>query len=247
MKCRQCGANMKIENNFCPYCGTENTEYKIHRRQMFHIKRDYEETKDQVIKQHKKIAIHSVKITVIAVLAALNLLVWIFVGNAWSIISDFKVMSERPHVEKHRIQLEEYETKKQYVLLATYYDYYHLNYLEELEEFSQVYYACNQYEFMLSLLMGLINGNSYMNTADTAAMLSSALESIYDAMEKKEFSDPRCFEGGHGELLENLRKDIAILLVTYFDISSKEAEEFHRKSRGERQMIIERGIRIYED
>lgn len=247
MKCRQCGANIKIENNFCPYCGTENTEYKLHRRQMFHLKKDYEETKDQVIREHKKIAGNSVRITLIAVLAALNLLVWILVANSWSIIGDLKVMRERPYINQHRMQLEEYEHENRYGLLAAYYDYYELHYLDELEDFSQVVYACSQYEFMLNLLMDLIHGDSYTNTADTVAMLSSSLESIYDAMEQKEYSDPRCFEGGHKELLENLRKDIVMILVTYSDISLEEAEELHTMSRGERQVTIERGMKIYED
>lgn len=38
-----------------------------------------------------------------------------------------------------------------------------------------------------------------------------------------------------------------MILVTYSDISLEEAEELHTMSRGERQVTIERGMKIYED
>ena len=56
MKCKQCGAAITLDVNFCPYCGTENSQYKLQRKQMFHLKRDYEKTKEKVLKENQRIA-----------------------------------------------------------------------------------------------------------------------------------------------------------------------------------------------
>lgn len=247
MKCKQCGANIEIEANFCPYCGAENTEYLLHRKQMFHLKKDYEETKEQVMEENQRIASSSVRITVIAVLVALNLILWFLGANAWSIVRSYKVSIERKSIEIHQQKLQEYEQDNDYGMLAAYYDEHLLYEIEELEEFRQIYQACFNFIYAYGFIVDLPNPDSYFSPEEKIRTICDSLDYMYDAMTLKQYMDPKCYEGQHKVTMDNLKEDVSFLLITYGGISPEEASCFAQMSDGQRQIALERGLGLYED
>ena len=247
MKCKQCGANTQLESNFCPYCGAENTEYKLHRKQIFRMKKDYEETREQVLEENQKIATSFIRIAVIACLVALNLFVWIMAGNAWSIMYDYKVSQEKKYIELHRKKLTEYEKDNNYHMLQAYYEERNIGLIEDLEEFESVCRACYNYTYVYKLLFDLKNPDNFYYREEGIKNICDSLEYMYDAITLKEYDDPKEFEGQHKITMENLKKDVSLLLMTYGGISRQEAENFHSMSDGQRQVALERGLGLYED
>ena len=247
MKCKHCGANIKIEVNFCPYCGGENTEYRLHRKQLFHLKNDYEQIKKRVMEENQRIASSSVKITTIAVLVALNLVLWILGANAWDIMRSYQVAVERKSIEVHREKLQEYEKNNNYGMLAAYYDEHVLYQIEELEEFRQVYQACSNFAYAYGFLLDLQNPDERYSQEENIRIVCDNLDYMYDAMLLKEYIDPKSYEGQHQVTMENLKKDVSYLLVTYGGITEEEAQRFDKMSDGQRQIALERGLELYED
>ncbi|MBR5579522.1 MAG: zinc ribbon domain-containing protein [Lachnospiraceae bacterium] len=247
MKCKQCGAAITLDVNFCPYCGTENSQYKLQRKQMFHLKRDYEKTKEKVLKENQRIAASSVKLTVIAILIALNFVIWFLAGNAWDIMHDYKYSEERKNIQLHREKLTEYEENSKYLMLAAYYDEHLLYSIEELEEFRKVYQACSNYEYVYSMIMNLYHPENYLSKEESIKNICDNLAYMYEAMEKEEYDNPKSFEGQHKKTMDSLKREVELLLVTYTKITKEEAERFEQMSDGQRQIALERGLGLYED
>ena len=247
MKCKQCGASITLDVNFCPYCGTENSEYKLQRKQMFHLKKDYERTKARVLRENQRIAASSVKITAIAILIALNFVIWFLAGNVWDIMHDYKYSTEKKNIRYHLERLTEYEKDNKYLMLSAYYDEHLLYSMEELEEFRQVYQACSNYQYVYSMIMNLYNPENYLSKEESIKNICDNLEYMYDAMEKGEYDNPKAFEGQHKKTIDSLKKEVEMLLVTYTGITEEEAAGFDKMSDGQRQIALERGLGLYED
>ena len=48
MKCKFCGSNLGIEDEFCPHCGKPNDQFEGNRAEMKEYKEEFEKTKEEV-------------------------------------------------------------------------------------------------------------------------------------------------------------------------------------------------------
>ncbi|MBQ1896028.1 MAG: zinc ribbon domain-containing protein, partial [Clostridia bacterium] len=71
MKCPYCNNNLNIEDKYCPYCGKENKFAKEHQESMEHYEADYTATKQDVIAETKRFQTKTIRITILAVMAAI--------------------------------------------------------------------------------------------------------------------------------------------------------------------------------
>lgn len=247
MKCSNCGSNLNIEDAKCSYCGTENPYFQKHRADMFRFQTDYEKTKDQVIEKSRRFAGFTVKGTVIAVLVAVDILLFFLASNAWSIMNFFDKMSAQQNADIHRAKLESYEKDRDYLELADYYEEHSLYGSEKLSDFDVVYRVCSNYSYIYEYVVDFGNEDSYLTDADRIEYISDSLGYLYDSMEKKEYDPEECYEGEHKALLEQLKYDLKVLFMTYAHITEEEAESFPTMSDGRRQVAMERGLGLYED
>ncbi|MGN0156099.1 MAG: hypothetical protein ACI39N_02540, partial [Lachnospiraceae bacterium] len=75
MKCKYCGANLAIEDEKCPFCGKPNPFMTKHRSEMKRFTKEFEKTKSEVIEKSNRFNSWTIRVTVIAVLVALNVTV----------------------------------------------------------------------------------------------------------------------------------------------------------------------------
>ena len=247
MKCSNCGSSLQIEDSKCPYCGSMNPYFEKHREEMFHFKKDYEKTKEEVIKKSGKVAGMSVKITVIAILVALDILMLFLAGNSWSIMHEIEKGKAERNADIHRMRLEAYEVAFNYDGLAKYYEEYSLYGSDSLEDFDAVYRACSNYAYIYQYIVELGNPDSYMTDEERIEYICENLDYVYDTMEPKEYDLPQWYQGKHGEVLKQMKYDLKVLIMTYANVSQEEADAFPDMSDGRRQVAMERGLGLYED
>ena len=247
MKCTKCGASVEIENNFCPYCGTENQYFQKHREEMSSIKKDYEEVKDQVLEKHQKIAGFSVKIMIICIFVAVDILLFFLAGSMWDILRNYEKIQAKKRVTEYRQQLELYEEEKDYILLSAFYEENKLYGVEGFEDFEAVYRISSSYSYIYKYIIALGDGDIYFTDQEKIKYICDNLDYLYDYMKPKEYSDPEQFQGKHQELMEQITYDLKALFITYGGITEEEAEQFPQMSYGKRQIALERGLGYYED
>lgn len=247
MKCEKCGASIEIENNFCPYCGAENLYYRQHRQEMASMKEDYEKIKDHVMEKHRKIAGFSVKIAVICILIAVDLLLIFLAANMWSFLNIYEEIQAKKNHVLYRQRLEEYEKERDYMGLVAFYDEKNIYGVEELEDFDAVYRACSSYRYIYGYLVDLQNEESYLSGEEKIKYICDNLDYLYEACEQQEYEKEEQFQGEHKKLMDRLQYDLEALFITYGGITKEEAQQFSELSYGRRQIALERGIGSYED
>ena len=68
MKCKNCGGEIRLEEMYCPYCGSPNIEAQQHARDMAHYQSEFEQTKEEVIDKAGRQSRLAVRITATALL-----------------------------------------------------------------------------------------------------------------------------------------------------------------------------------
>ena len=68
MKCKYCGYNIGLEDEYCPHCGKLNEQAATHIADMKHYEEDYEKTKESVVTKSAKFNARTGRMAVIAVL-----------------------------------------------------------------------------------------------------------------------------------------------------------------------------------
>ena len=79
MKCKKCGADLKLSDEVCPYCGAVNYAAKRHIRDRKFYAQDYQSTHKQVSDTDRKSSSYMVRGITCGVLAVL-VVVLLFVG-----------------------------------------------------------------------------------------------------------------------------------------------------------------------
>lgn len=247
MKCRNCGSNLNILNNTCPYCGTANPHFRKQRENIDRYGMDYEKTKEEVVKKSRHFAGYSVRITLIAVLAFLNVLFLLLGLYSW----DIQYWLQEREVEKmagqHREALEEYERNFDYIGLYSYFNAHDLHYSDSLEDFYKVSLACSSFTYLFEDLVMLGQEGRYETDEERIEYIGNHLDTLYECLKPEDYDLPSYYEGNHGKMLERMEADVQALLITYANITQEEAESFPEMSDGRRQVAIERGLGLSED
>lgn len=247
MKCNGCGGNLSIQDEQCPYCGAENPHYKKHRAQMRSFRKEYQDTREEVLEQSRHFTGFTVRITVIAVLVALDLLLILLIGNAWTVAGALEQRKVTANLKTHRAAMEELEREQDYIGLAKYYEAHSLYGNKALEEYEIVYRICSNYEYLYSNIMRLGIEGDYTEDEELVQSISDTLDYIYKCMERQDYYPAECYEGLHGETIGHIKDNLVALFVTYAHVGQAEAEKFPEISKGRRQVAMERGLGIGED
>lgn len=248
MKCKSCGSNLTIDDEICSFCGAANPFAAKHRQQMRHFTREFNKTKSDVLTKSKHQSKFFVKITLIAVLVALNLIVWFAIGNFYDIESFFNARKINANYSAHKAIMDEYEENRQYMALAAYYDRNDLYDSSRFDEYRQVVNACNQYNSIYRNLIEIVMDTDYdyMTKEDKVERISEDLEYLYKYAQKQTYSDEEQYAPVHQECLNDLVNDTEDLLQAYFEISEEDIAQFALLSKARRQIIMEEGLALYE-
>ncbi len=248
MKCKYCGSDMSIEDAKCRYCGIENPYYKKHRADMRSYKDKFEKTRADVYEKTGHFTKATVKITAIAILVALNLIVLFILLNSWNISNFIIKYQTRLHVEEHREKLSELERTGDYIGLVNYYDYKSLYRVNLLDEFNKIKSVSMFYDNIYANIMRVaVEKNTYRSPQEYAAMINEDLNSIYDSMEKKEYDDEEEYSEAHVKAMQNALDQVYALLHTYCNVSREDLDHFADLSPAKRQLLIEEGVSVYEE
>ena len=153
MKCKKCGADLKLSDEVCPYCGAVNYAAKRHIRDRKFYAQDYQSTHKQVSDTDRKSSSYMVRGITCGVLAVL-VVVLLFVGfHAESRAYLRKQEWAVDHYDEVKAQMENYLEAGKYYEFYAYCDSYHLTgwtagpFLEyyPVMEGAQIYYFLNSH------------------------------------------------------------------------------------------------------
>lgn len=249
MKCPNCGANLTIDDEVCSFCGEENPYAEKHREEMRHFTRDFKRTQSQVLETTRSHSKFVAKITLIAVMVVLNLVLWIMVDESYTV--EKFVMNRRISADYllHKAEMDKLEEERNFIGFYVYYNENRLNYCDLFEEYQAAYNVSNNYEIVYNYMMELLteeSESSYYTDEKKAEMLAQQLDFLYKYSKPREYSDMTQYSKKHQEFMDAAVTQIEDLLHTYIRIPKEEMDKFRELSIARKQIMLEEGLGINE-
>lgn len=250
MKCGYCGANLIIDDEKCPFCGKPNPVATKHRREMGYFKKKFKRTEEEVRKESGRYNRFTIKISVIAVLIALNLLVVLAHTFDWEIRNMMSRYDITKHLTEYKTQLNEYEQNHQYMEFMKYYRTKNLDCHDAFEEYKHVYYVCSSY---VSVYNDIISLQTYNKEFDSdikdnlVENLARQLDNMYKYSEPNAYSKDIWFSPEHVATMDEVKERTGYLLRVYCNLTEEQIAKLPALSRARKEIMLEERMGINEE
>ena len=257
MKCQKCGANLGLEDKYCPYCGTANPFAKQHQEEMQHFRAEFEKTKANVENKANRFAGTAVPLTILAIAFVLMIASFIFRLSADGIGRNIKIRRLASRKEELRTMIEEALDRGDYGLVDTYNHELDLYYItssygkdQALKDYQLIFQACGDYEAACSTLCDFGTQRSYRFSADriedTCKYLAGSVHEVY-AAEEKNWYDESCRTEEKLTRIREIQEQMTVLLIAYGGFTREEIETIPDLSEGKLQDILIEKFSTEED
>lgn len=248
MKCKYCGSNLTIDDEKCPFCGKDNPFAVKHREEMKFFSKKFQKTQNDVIEKTNRFNGWTVRITVIAVLVALNVILLFMLANKWEIRAFFENRKIEEHLNVHISKMKELEEKRDYIGFSQYYNSNRLSLNKHFDEYEVLHTVCNNYEFLYQYLPGISKEryDDYYTKEEQAESIASQVYYIYQYSKQDKYMNEKCFTKKHMDTMNDLKNHLNYILKTYCKVTDEELDKLPTLSKARIQLIIERGLGIDE-
>lgn len=250
MKCKNCGSNLTIDDEVCSFCGSANPFATKHRAEMRHFTREFNETKEEVLKKSGMLNKWAVKITMIAVLIALNCLAMFALTYSYD-IEDFLINRHvKANYNMYKAALDELEENRNYIGFYQFYNENSLYRAAAFDEYDAVNNICGNYVMIYNNVMAVATeedaGYEYDSYEYKIEYISDELEYAYKYCKPREYSNMEEYSPKHQACMDDAIAQMEDLIQVYFNISDEDMDKFPELSKARRQIIMEEGIGINE-
>ena len=248
MKCPGCGANLGLEDQYCPYCGTENPHARQHQAEIQNFRHEFEKTRDRVEERANRFAGLAVPATILGIAVVLLIASLIFSMNAYQIGTSIRTKHLAAHGTELRARIESALDERDYGFIETLYSSQDLYLLTSsygnnqiLKDYEMIFRACEYYEWAAATIADLPGRSGYRfsneRIRETCEYLADNLHELY-TMENKNWYDESCLTADKLEQLHMIQGQMSALLVTYAGFSEEETARIPDQSEGKLQDIL---------
>ena len=249
MKCKNCGGEIRLEDMYCPYCGSPNEESQKHARDMLQYRQDFQKTKEDVIERAGRQTKRAVRFAVAALLlVAIGVNIFLQ-ASSYSVVRSIKQSGQKQNASVYKARIDEYLEAEDYLGFAFYCSNLNLSmYDRPFEEYYVTYRVATAYRYAVTEIMQLINHSRYMRVDHCIKYTSEYLQDFYEALDPEKYS----YNSNYDTLvaqdhLDKMTRSIEALCVAYLSMTPEEARSLVSISRGKRIILIEEGLRQYEE
>ena len=245
MKCKYCGADVKLDDHFCPHCGRAVEQAIRHQKEMEQYEEEFEQTRRQAMDRISVAGGGGTAVGVrLAVIVAL-IIVLIAMATGLNSYSINERREKRAAAKKHDAyveQIEEYLANRDYTELAAFCDKHQLDYNKDFEDYRYIIYGASYYR---SIYKGIAEvafcsqDTRYMYNAEN---LSKNVNSFYEQIQqdRRYIANPERTE----EIYSQMEEEMLLLLRRYLGLSKEDTDSMKSLSKSRRTMMIEEALDV---
>ena len=247
MKCKCCGANITIEDEFCPFCGALNEPARKHIEDMKRYARDYSDTKTEVLRNAEKQSRHHSAVLVIALLVLANVITLAAALNVDDVSYMIEELSVHAHAGEYKKQLDAYEAEGNCLMLNRLYNQKVLYGDDSLREYSSAADVAGNYVRIEGFCHYLNSGGGYRTKGELIESLSREITDFYYSLSlsSKEYYKDR-FTGQHLSFIEDTTEKIELLLRTELGLTKEEIGSLPGMEEQNIMLLIGKKVGYYE-
>ncbi len=242
MKCKNCNANLQIEDEKCPFCGAENPFAKQHRADMKKYAGEFNSTRKEVLENSSRFNRYTVKITITAMLVALCACAAILVMNAYQVREYLKDRSVAAHRNEHIAKITEMLDNGQYINASYYIKAQEINYVKSLEDYYPLFTVTRYYSSVVDQINSIISwelhANHYEDIDEVFSRLSEYIGYIYIESTPRKYAKEGSYTEDKLAYMDAEIADIYILLKTYIGLTDEDITGIKDMSDVKRTILL---------
>lgn len=244
MKCKYCGADVTLDDHFCPHCGRAVEQAQRHREEMKQYEAEFEQTKKAAL---DRISVTSgggtaVGIRLALICALIAALIWMTVSLDPYMLNERR--EKRAAAKNHDAYTEQMETylgDRDYVAFSVFCDTHKLDYNDDFKEYRYIIYEASYFK---NIYRGLLEA-AYADTGSQnlyyAGELSRYLNDFYEQASSDNYKYAENVQRT-GEVYEEMEEELGVLLRRYLKLSDEEAASLKELSKSRRTVLIEQAL-----
>ena len=152
-------------------------------------------------------------------------------------------------IEQHRAKLLELEAAGEYQAFYAYYNANTMYYFEGLKDFFKVYYVSNCYVNVMDSLGRLITRDerTYFDVDREIRYLCDYADNLYERAVRGPYDSDEEWSPEHTAAIEDMKEEVNLMLITYCNLSEEDLAAFEAAKPGRKQIMIEKGLGLYEE
>lgn len=244
MKCQYCGGDISLEDRICPHCGRLQENAVRHEEEMERYEAAFENTRREVLARstHNTRGI-GVRLLVILLLIAGSVILFAN-SDSWAVRSARREREANANLEAFTERIGQYLEERDYEGLASFSDYYELQYNDNYKKYYTILWACDEYADVCKSLMAFVYLDSQKKAAGEldyrAEGLPKYLTQYYEATEPGEYGwNTRIDKELTEKVIAAMDADLAGLLTAHLGIPPEEASAMRGLTEGRRTVLIE--------
>lgn len=243
MKCKYCGADVRLDDHFCPNCGRPVEQAIRHQKEMEQYEKEFEKTRRQAM---DRISVSggfgtAVGIRLAVVVALIVALVAMAVNlNSYSLNERREKRAAARNHDAYVEQIEKFIEDRDYAELAAFCDKHQLDYNKDFEEYRRIIYGAESFRSVYRGLWDVAfctQDTRYMYNAEN---LSKNVNNFYEQLQQ-DYSyskNPERTKEVYGEMEE----EMLLLLRRYLGLSKEDTDSMKELSKSKRTVMIEEAL-----
>ena len=242
VKCKNCGGEVGLEEQFCPYCGTPNEQAVRHYQDMADYQERYAETEAHVVGTAKRYAQIIPRMIAIVLLLIATVVMALITENAFAFPEQMRRHAAEKDPEGTIAAMEGYLAKRDYMSFASYVEYNDIRtYNSPFETYSDIRWAAQYYQYVMLYMERLFlqqdrEAWATRRASDDLQTLCQYLEMFFDADGRSERDSSPATHQVH---LDQMRDDVLDMMRVYLGIEGEEAERFLTLSTNRKAALLE--------
>lgn len=246
MKCENCGGNLSLEDEACPYCGTINKHARQHIRDMKRYQGEFQATRKNVYAVTRKYAGITVRAVVITVLVILTVILGFIASESYSIKRNLRQNRAERNFAEYSAQMEQYLADEDYL---AFYAFTEANYIygydAPYEKYMPAVRVSNQYIYLYETIMGAYT-ELQRDYADQETLerhtqrVAEQLNYFYESLDMENYT---YYEGADSQMnrdaLAGMERNAMALLQTYCGLSREDVESLPELTDARRMVLLE--------
>ena len=243
MKCKNCNANLQIEDEKCPFCGAENPFAKQHRADMKKYAGEFNSTRSEVLANSRRFNRYTVKITIIAVLVALCAVAMILVLNTYKAKEYLREKKIEHNKTEHINRITELLDEGNYIGASNYVDAHSLSYVDPLMSYSRLFSVLRYYNVITDNINTLITwdlkDSHYQDKDEVFSNLAQYVAFIHDESIPKKYAAAGSYSTDKLDYMNAIVSDMEILLKAYIGLHDEDMETLYDLTDIKRTLLFE--------
>lgn len=249
MKCKNCGGEVRLEEMYCPYCGSPNMEAQKHARDMQKYQYEFQQTKEDVMDmagRHSRKSVRLIVILVLLLAIAFNIFLQF---NSYGIGHMLRRFTSGMSEDKYRQKVEAYLSAEDYMGLSAFCNNYDLyEYRDLYDEYSPIVTISREYRYSCQQIMRLVNLSEYSDPETVIRYTSEYVQRYYESLDMEKYSYYESFDSEEARRhIENMNESLEAIYVAYLSMTPEEAKNMSTMPRAERVIHLEKGLAQYAE